>query len=150
MLEHAITQLVQLFPRGTTDGQLLWRLRGSGLRNDPSAVLAALVALAGRGEIRRVGGRWIASGRATTQAGPVAAAAVGDDVNAALDVLRAVRMDVGIPPDALDCHSACNPDPQSASNIDPLGDGEEEGLIRCSGWVAETDQALLRRVRRGS
>ena len=57
MLEHAISQLMQLFPRGTTDGQLLWRLRGSGLRNDPSAILAALTALADRGEVRRVGGR---------------------------------------------------------------------------------------------
>ncbi len=50
MLERAISGLMELFPRGSTDGQLLWRLRSSGLRNDASSVLAALTALSARGE----------------------------------------------------------------------------------------------------
>ena len=71
MLERAISRLMELFPRGTTDAQLLWRLRSSGLRNDASSVLAALGALADRGKIRRVGDRWFAADRATRPQGTV-------------------------------------------------------------------------------
>ncbi|MFO1143804.1 MAG: hypothetical protein U1E59_15790 [Amaricoccus sp.] len=53
MLQVAISQLMKLFPKGTTDGQVLWRLRSSGLRSDASSLLAALTALSERGEIRR-------------------------------------------------------------------------------------------------
>ena len=92
MLENAISQLVQMFPRGTTDGQLLWRLRGSGLRNDPSSILAALTALADRGEIYRERGRWMASGREPAQAKAGANAGGHGGSPASAEVLRAVRM----------------------------------------------------------
>lgn len=93
MLERAISQLMELFPRGTTDGQLLWRLRSSGLRNDASSVLAALTALADRGEIRRVGDRWVAADRQTRTRDPARPAGPpGLDLRADDEPLRAVRL----------------------------------------------------------
>lgn len=93
MLERAISHLMEMFPRGTTDGQLLWRLRSSGLRNDASSVLAALTALADRGEIRRVGDRWFAADRAmrpTDAARPVGPPS--PDLPGGDEPLRAVRL----------------------------------------------------------
>ncbi len=88
MLERAISQLMELFRRGTTDGQLLWRLRSSGLRNDASSVLTAL---SDRGEVRRVGDRWFAADRAIRpQDTPRSVGPPGSDTRAADEPLRAV------------------------------------------------------------
>jgi very-short-patch-repair endonuclease len=86
MLERSIAQLIELFSRGTTDSQLLWRLRSNGLRNDASSVLAALRALSDRGEIRRSGNKWHAAPR-------VGAEPVGRPTAGSVDEpLRAVRL----------------------------------------------------------
>lgn len=93
MLERAISRLMEMFPRGTTDGQLLWRLRSSGLRNDASSVLAALTALSDRGEVRRVGDRWFAADRVARPQG--AARPDGPpspDPRSGEESLRAVRL----------------------------------------------------------
>jgi len=58
LFERSIPDLLELFPRGMTNDQLIWRLRQGGLRPDGSALLAALSRLAERGEIRREEGRW--------------------------------------------------------------------------------------------
>lgn len=93
MLERSISQLIELFPRGTTDGQLLWRLRSNGLRNDASSVLAALTALSDRGEVRRIGDRWFGAGKTGSQpAGPPST--LGSAVGSLGEPLRAVRVSV--------------------------------------------------------
>lgn len=93
MIERSISRLVELFPRGTTDGQLLWRLRGNGLRNDASSILSALTALSDRGEIRRIGDRWFAGGGAGSQtAGPTRISE--STVGSTGEPLRAIRLNV--------------------------------------------------------
>lgn len=71
MLETPILQILKMFPRGTTDGQLLWRLGSGGHRNDPSAVLAALTALSERGEVCRDGDRWLPLVQSTVGGRPI-------------------------------------------------------------------------------
>jgi very-short-patch-repair endonuclease len=94
LLEPAISELMKLFPRGSTDGQLLWRLRSSGLRNDASSLLAALAALSDRGEIRRVGDRWFAADRLPQAEDAAAPTPKLPGADPREDPLRAVRMSV--------------------------------------------------------
>ncbi len=62
MLDHTIREVLSLFPRGATDAQLIWRLRGSGFRIQGSELLSSLVILSERGEIvRDAHGRWCAA-----------------------------------------------------------------------------------------
>lgn len=59
MLDQTIRRLLELFPRGATDRQLIGHLAGTGLRVDAEELLAGLKSLADRGEIiRAAGGRW--------------------------------------------------------------------------------------------
>ncbi len=88
---------MELFPRGSTDGQLLWRLRSSGLRNDASSLLAALTALSDRGEIRRIGDRWFAADRLPRAEGAAPAPAPLPAADPREDPLRAVRMSLRPP-----------------------------------------------------
>jgi very-short-patch-repair endonuclease len=62
VLDHTIREVLSLFPRGATDAQLIWRLRGSGFRIQGSELLSSLVILSERGEIvRDAHGRWCAA-----------------------------------------------------------------------------------------
>ncbi len=147
MLERSIFQLMELFPRGTTDGQLLWRLRSSGLRNDASSVLAALTALSNRGEIRRVGDRWFAVDRATcgkAATPPVALPNLAPRV--ADEPLRAIRLSLSplaAPgPDGTDGHAVRSlPAWQpllryyaATQRQDPRGSVERFADQHCVGW----------------
>ena len=59
MLDLTIRRLLDLYPRGASDGQLLWRLRDAGLRVPAEELLHGLTSLADRGEISRdSSGRW--------------------------------------------------------------------------------------------
>lgn len=59
MLEVTIKNLLELYPRGVSNNQLLWRLRKSGLRIDAQELLFDLKDLSQRGEIVRDHyGRW--------------------------------------------------------------------------------------------
>ena len=59
MLDLTIKRLLDQFPRGASDGQLIWRLRDAGLRVPAEELLHGLTNLADRGEITRdSSGRW--------------------------------------------------------------------------------------------
>ena len=59
MLDVTIRRLLDLYPRGASDRQLLWRLRDAGLRVPAEELLHGLTSLSDRGEIIRVpSGRW--------------------------------------------------------------------------------------------
>lgn len=58
VLHQPIRRILELFPRGMTNEQVLWRLRAAGLRPEASDLLNALTDLLDRGEIAQQGGRW--------------------------------------------------------------------------------------------
>lgn len=90
MLERSIPSLLEMFPRGMTDDQLIWRLRQGGLRPDPAMVLAALTQLSARGEIRRERDRWIAVAKARAPQSEAAVGAAGGTERQASGSLRGI------------------------------------------------------------
>jgi hypothetical protein len=95
MLETSILEILRMFPRGSTNGQLLLRLGVGGHRYDPSALLAALTRLAERGDIERRGDRWLPvfpTSVASARRGEPARGASGDH-----DILYAMPGLLGTP-----------------------------------------------------
>lgn len=62
MLQDALRRLLELYPKGASDAQLLWRLKSVGARAQASDILDGLKGLTLQGECHRdPTGRWISS-----------------------------------------------------------------------------------------
>lgn len=94
MCASTVRRLLEMYPAGASQEQLLWRLKSTGLRASAADILQALNELSGNGEIRVVPGkRWLLS-RFTDSAAPQDVngdfSATGQTASEAV-ILRAVR-----------------------------------------------------------
>lgn len=70
MYASTVRRLLEMYPAGASQEQLLWRLKSTGLRASAADILQALNELSGNGEIRIIPGkRWLLS-RFTNMATP--------------------------------------------------------------------------------
>lgn len=67
MLDRRLLGLIEMRPRGLTNGQLLWQLNSGGVRYDASGLMAALEHLAETGLVRFDGLRWQMQRRPASQ-----------------------------------------------------------------------------------
>ncbi len=67
MLNQPILGILGMHPRGSTNEQLLWRLRNGGVRTEASDLLASLNSLVEGGEIAHRNGRWFARSQIAAQ-----------------------------------------------------------------------------------
>lgn len=62
MYASTVRRLLEMYPAGASQEQLLWRLKSTGLRASAADILQALNELSGNGEIRMIRGkRWLLS-----------------------------------------------------------------------------------------
>lgn len=62
MYASSVRRLLEMYPAGASQEQLLWRLKSTGLRASAADILQALNELSGNGEIRIISGdRWVLS-----------------------------------------------------------------------------------------
>jgi very-short-patch-repair endonuclease len=94
MYASTVRRLLEMYPAGASQEQLLWRLKSTGLRASAADILQALNELSGNGEIRiTTGRRWLLS-RFTDVAAPQGITGdfgAAEQAAGAAAILRAVR-----------------------------------------------------------